>query len=246
MAKAASSGRRGRRRTSKKTGARLSFWSAALVVVLGGIVVHDNFATVSRFMARNFSGGTGTQPASRQASATRAAPEASPTRTQVKAPVPPRGIGQGPEATTVEEVLARQANLPPEKVAAAKPADDGLVGQGYRNTFYFCGTSGLDNCVASGGVFWFHKQEIRLADVVAPKTENARCDLERQKGFAAKVRLRDLLNQGSFDLVDWPNADGDAHGRKLRVVLRSGQSLGQQLVREGLVQGVAGAPRPWC
>lgn len=246
MAKAASSRPKRRRKTAKKaTGGRLWFWLLALVVVLGGIIAHDNSAALRRFAASTFPGHSASPSGPKQAPGSRPATAAHESA-QVKPPVPPLPVGRVREAATVEEVLARQPALPIAGAGSEKPSAETLVGQGYRNTFYFCGTSGLDNCVADGGVFWFHKQEIRLADVVAPKTENARCDSERQKGFAAKVRLRTLLNQGNFDLVDWPNADGDGRGRKLRVVMRNGQSIGQQLVREGLVHGVSDAGRPWC
>jgi endonuclease YncB( thermonuclease family) len=247
MAKAASSRPRRRRKTAKKaTGGRLWFWLLALVVVLGSIVAYDNSKELRRFVASNFPSLSTPSPASRQVSVARQGTASSPARPQGATPVPPLPVGRGREAATVEDVLARQPALPLAGAGADIQMGGTLVGRGYRNTFYFCGTSGLDNCVADGGVFWFQKQQIRLADVVAPKTENARCDSERQKGFAAKVRLRDLLNQGGFDLVDWPNADGDGRGRKLRVVMRNGQSIGQQLVREGLVHGVSDAAKPWC
>lgn len=134
---------------------------------------------------------------------------------------------------------------PEPEAARVMPAQD-LVGKGFRGTFYFCGTSGLDNCVVDGGTFWFKKQQIRLADVYAPKTEQARCPQERSRGFAAKVRLRDLLNAGPFELEDWPNRNEDGAGRQLRVVIRNGSSLGRQLANEGLVHTVSEAEKPWC
>lgn len=143
------------------------------------------------------------------------------------------------------------ANVPaplrkPEGEAARVMPTKDLVGKGFSGTFYFCGTSGLDNCVADGGTFWFKKQQIRLADVSAPKTEAARCPQERSRGFAAKVRLRDLLNAGPFELEDWPNRNEDGAGRQLRVVIRNGASIGRQLANEGLVHTVADAEKPWC
>lgn len=136
------------------------------------------------------------------------------------------------------------ARKPEAEAARVVPAD--LVGKRFTGTFYFCGTSGLDNCVVDGSTFWFKKQQIRLADVSAPRTEDARCPQERSRGFAAKVRLRDLLNAGAFELTDWPNRNEDGSGRQLRVVLRNGSSIGRQMVHEGLVHGVADAGKPWC
>ncbi|MFD1744133.1 thermonuclease family protein [Rhizobium helianthi] len=133
---------------------------------------------------------------------------------------------------------------PEAEAARVVPAD--LVGKRFTGTFYFCGTSGLDNCVVDGATFWFKKQQISLADISAPRTEDARCPQERSKGFAAKVRLRDILNAGAFELTDWPNRNEDNAGRQLRVVLRNGASIGRQMVHEGLVHGVADANKPWC
>jgi endonuclease YncB( thermonuclease family) len=40
--------------------------------------------------------------------------------------------------------------------------------------------------------------------------------------------------------------DADRYGRKLRVLVRGGQSLGEQLVQEGLARSWDGARHPWC
>lgn len=228
MAKASTARRRKGGKTKSVISMRL--WLAALCVVTGAIVLHDN-RPVRDWMAGYFPdtvktaspGYSAPATAGRAASGGAGAQTALPPHPQLRPPLP---VG------TVQ--------------TASLPAEESLLGKAYSGTFYFCGTSGLDNCVSAGDVFWFRKQAVRLADIRAPRTEGAACEAERQRGFAAKVRLRDLLNQGQFELVDWPNAAGDSGGRKWRVVLRNGQSIGQQLVREGLAHGVAEAAKPWC
>jgi hypothetical protein len=61
----------------------------------------------------------------------------------------------------------------------------------------------------------------------------------------ATRRLAELLNAGRFEVVA-PERDEDRYGRKLRVLVRNGQSLGDQLVAEGLARTWEGRRRPWC
>lgn len=220
MAATSGKARRKRRKPASSAKSRgLWPWVAALVVIGGGIAISENMQSVKRWLpaSLNF------QPSQ---SATHSAPKHN------AGPIPPANI-------------PAPAAKPAGELAKVLPTAD-LVGKSFTATFYFCGTSGLDNCVVDGGTFWFRKQQIRLADVSAPRTENAACPQERSKGFAAKVRLRDLLNAGAFELTDWPNKNEDASGRQLRVVMRNGSSLGQQLVREGVVHRATEASNPWC
>lgn len=222
----ASKARRPRRKAGRSrqagAGGRTWPWLVALVATAGAIAAFEHKKEISSWFATaGLPSLKGPAVADKAAPATRAdSAHALPTH-----PVQP---------------LARPAAAP------AKPEGGEMTGKGFAGTFYFCGTSGLDNCVESGDLFWYRKQAVNLADVVAPQTENARCQAERDKGFAAKVRLRDLLNAGAFDLVDWPNSDADSRGRKLRVVMRNGQSIGAQLIREGLVHGVSDKGKGWC
>jgi endonuclease YncB( thermonuclease family) len=62
----------------------------------------------------------------------------------------------------------------------------------------------------------------------------------------ATYRLRELLNEGPFELNSIGSRDEDRHGRKLRVVVRNGRSLGDQLVSEGLARTWSGRREPWC
>ena len=60
------------------------------------------------------------------------------------------------------------------------------------------------------------------------------------------ARLRDLLNAGPIGLETRFGRDEDRYGRKLRVVVRNGRSLGDQLVSEGLARAWAARREPWC
>ena len=68
------------------------------------------------------------------------------------------------------------------------------------------------------------------------------------KALAEKAMRRfiQLVNAGPFELRAWPDRDADRYGRKLRVLLRNGHSLGDVLVSEGLARTWTGRRQPWC
>lgn len=109
-----------------------------------------------------------------------------------------------------------------------------------------CGRKGGGTCVVDGDTFRWRGAKIRIADIDTPEIAQARCDGERRLGLAAKNRLAELLGEGGFMLVAWPGRDEDRYGRKLRIVMRHGRSIGDQLVREGLARTWEGRRRPWC
>jgi len=88
--------------------------------------------------------------------------------------------------------------------------------------------------------------EIRIADIDTPEIGDPKCDYEYELGMKATFRLMELLNMGPFEVSPIGNRDEDRYGRKLRVVTRRGQSLGDQLVREGLARTWTGRREPWC
>ena len=114
-----------------------------------------------------------------------------------------------------------------------------------RASFGFCHTGGGTNCVVDGDTIWLGGQKIRVADIDAPETHEPRCAQEQALGDQASRRLRQLLNSGAVSLqaID---RDEDKHGRKLRIVLVDGRSVGERLVDEGLARRYAGGRRPWC
>lgn len=113
-------------------------------------------------------------------------------------------------------------------------------------SFGFCHEGGGTNCVVDGDTFWFQGVKIRVADIDTPETHPPRCAAEAERGTAATRRLQQLLNAGTFTLTS-VGEDSDRYGRKLRIVERGGQSLGDVMVSEGLARSYSGGPRAgWC
>ena len=117
--------------------------------------------------------------------------------------------------------------------------------QTIRASFGFCHTGGGTNCVVDGDTLWLGGEKIRVADIDAPETHEPRCAAEQTLGDRATRRLRELLNNGAVSLQPI-DRDEDKYGRKLRIVLVDGQSVGERLVGEGLARRYAGGRRPWC
>lgn len=102
------------------------------------------------------------------------------------------------------------------------------------------------NCVVDGDTFWLDGRKVRIADIDTPEISEPKCRSEYERGMEAKHRLRELLNAGQFELEPPPGRDKDRYGRELRVVVRGGRSLGDQLVSEGLARTWTGRREPWC
>ena len=112
--------------------------------------------------------------------------------------------------------------------------------------FGLCHSGGGIDCVVDGDTFWFQGERIRIADIDTPETHPSRCAAEADLGARATARLRGLLNAGAFSLESI-DRDTDRYGRKLRVVTRNGDSLGETLVSEGLARRYQGGRRAgWC
>ncbi len=233
MGKATTS--RGRRRGSRtrKQGGMLP-WYFAAVVIVGGVVAYDHRAKLPEFpgVSRLFASApksTATVRADERARADvrPAMPTVSHKTKPIEGPVPTVNVGLG-APTPIERPIAQPATVEPKA-----------------NQFYFCGTRN-DNCVVDGGTFRYRGEEIRVADVDAPRIKTASCDSERARGFYAKQRLRELLNAGDFRLIEAIGRSDDKNSENLRVVMRDGRSLGAVLVSEGLVRPWKGQPTPWC
>lgn len=126
------------------------------------------------------------------------------------------------------------------EAAAATPGDSAI---GTR--FGFCHTGAGTNCVVDGDTIWLGGEKIRVADIDAPETHDARCAREQALGDRATRRLRQLL-AGVVVSLRRTDRDRDQYGRKLRIVLVDGRSVGEALVDEGLARRYAGRRRPWC
>jgi micrococcal nuclease len=112
--------------------------------------------------------------------------------------------------------------------------------------FELCGWVNRMNCVIDGDTIRHEGIKIRLADIDAPEISSPKCAYESNLGHKAKQRLLELINTGPIDLVPIHGPDVDRYGRKLRLVLQNGHSLGEVLVSEGLARRWDGARRPWC
>ena len=101
-------------------------------------------------------------------------------------------------------------------------------------------------CVVDGDTFWLEGRKIRIADIDTPEVSEPKCPGEYELGMRATYRLRELLNSGEFALVRSGQRSHDSYERELRRVVRGGQSIGDQLVSEGLAHRWRGANEPWC
>ena len=107
-------------------------------------------------------------------------------------------------------------------------------------------TSGSDtNCVIDGDTVRFSGMTVRIADIDTPETRDFGCQSEKARGDEATRRMRELLNAGPFEVRGYPR-DEDVYGRKLRILVRDGVSIGQMLVAEGLARTWDGSRHPWC
>lgn len=109
-----------------------------------------------------------------------------------------------------------------------------------------CPAGPRDNCVVDGDTFWLNGRKVRIADIDTPEVGDPKCDAELALGLRATHRLRDLLNAGPFELRAIPGREQDRYGRDLRVVVRNGRLLGDQLVNEALARTWTGRRDPWC
>jgi micrococcal nuclease len=112
--------------------------------------------------------------------------------------------------------------------------------------FAACGSFTRNNCVIDGDTFVLDGEKIRIADIDAPEASGAQCASEAALARRATARLRELLNEGAFELHAYRSRDTDRYGRKLRVVLRDGSSIGDRLIAEGLARRWTGRRLPWC
>lgn len=112
-------------------------------------------------------------------------------------------------------------------------------------SFGLCHTGGGTNCVVDGDTIWIEGQNTRIADIDAPETHEYGCAEEKELGDRATKRLHELVNSGPVTLGSI-DRDEDSYGRKLRIVVVNGTSVGDTLVDEGLARYYRGGKQPWC
>lgn len=229
-----------RRRTAKKSsGGSVWPWVLMLGVVAGGIQAYEHRDSLlpQRHAARSTQTTTNSPKVAVAAKRETAAPE----RVAAIRPASPVLPGSGP-------VPPRSIAMPPAQVAAilpeTRPSVEKISLGEKTGAFAFCGRSGLNNCVADGNTFWMKGVKMQLAGIEVPQIDRARCMEERQRGFVAKVRLRDMLNAGAFDVASSGAAGEQTMERKR--LSRSGVSFADQLVREGLAHPASAKNQSWC
>lgn len=99
--------------------------------------------------------------------------------------------------------------------------------------------------ITDGDTFRYRGERIRIADIDTPEVQG-RCAYEARLAAQATERMEGLLREGPFEMQPIPGRDEDQYGRKLRVIVRDGRSLGDQLVSEGLARTWEGRRRAWC
>jgi len=104
-----------------------------------------------------------------------------------------------------------------------------------------CAPGPRDNCVHDGDTIWIEGEKIRIADIDTPEL-NGQCASERNLALHARKRLIQLLNAGPFTIS---RSGTDRYGRTLATLHRSGRSIGDQHVAEGLARTWSGRREPW-
>ncbi|PDT81807.1 thermonuclease family protein [Sinorhizobium sp. BJ1] len=102
------------------------------------------------------------------------------------------------------------------------------------------------NCVIDGDTLYVGGEKVRVADIDTPEISEPKCASEKALGERATARFIELVNAGPFEMRAWEGRDEDQYGRKLRVLVRDGRSLGDILVSEGLARTWSGRREPWC
>lgn len=148
------------------------------------------------------------------------------------------------ETKAVREAAAvRPKPKPAARAVQALPLPEKLPA--FSGKWFIC-TTQTDYCVLDGGTILYAGRKVRLADIDAPSIADARCDAERSRGGDAKLRLREILNEGDVTLVAAKDSASGKAGAAPHLVLRDGQSIGHRLVREGLAKPWTGRHRSWC
>lgn len=113
-------------------------------------------------------------------------------------------------------------------------------------TFTPCGPGNGSACVIDGDTFKLGDRTIRITGIDAPELASPKCPAEGALARKSADRLLALLNEGPFDMVAHRLQRQDRHGRDLMVIRRGENSIGGELVEEGLAHRYIGSKRSWC
>lgn len=128
--------------------------------------------------------------------------------------------------------------------AVSKTATDAQPGA--FKPYSLCSGAVRVHCVVDGDTLWHNGAKVRIADIDTPEVGDPKCSSEAALGAKATKRLLQLVNAGPVEFRAWQGRDEDKYGRKLRVLVRDGHSLGDILVSEGLARTWTGRRQPWC
>ena len=152
-------------------------------------------------------------------------------------------LGSAPPPPQLVALVAPEAARPDaQATTAALPRPSGRL---VERQFSVCGSGKRITCVVDGDTIWLEGEKIRIADINTPEVSSPACATEARLAAQATRRLRELLNEGPFE-VRREGRDEDRYGRKLRTIHRGGQSLGDVLVSEGLAHAWKGRKESWC
>lgn len=225
--------RRTRRKPQSKAGNSMWLWGVVGLATVAGIYAYQHRRDMPSMLAH--AGAVAGMPhMAREAPAPAAKPQ---IKTAVTTPEP-----RAASALPVPPAAIPVA-MPVNKIPVERPIPSLRAQSGGR--FVLCGAGSGTNCVVDGNTFWQDGIRIQLADIDVPDAGTARCPGERQRGVAAKLRLQAILNDGSFVLSGSSRRD-DPNGGKLRIAMRAGRSLGDQMVSEGLARRWTGQSTSWC
>lgn len=142
-----------------------------------------------------------------------------------------------------EAAAVRPKQRPSEKIEQKPLVNEPLPA--FSGKWFIC-TTQTDYCVLDGATILYAGRKVRLADIDAPAIGDARCDAERSHGGDAKLRLREILNEGDVTLASVKSGSGGRAGATPHLVLRDGQSIGHRLVKEGFARPWTGRHQSWC
>lgn len=147
----------------------------------------------------------------------------------------------------IKQILVTMiAVCPAVQTAISEKAYASESGSTVNEHFQMCSRGSHKACVVDGDTIWLDGQKIRIADIDTPEVGEPKCSSELALGNRATDRMLELVNEGPFEIKAWPGRDVDRYGRKLRVLIRDGRSLGDILVSEGLARTWSGRREPWC
>lgn len=227
--------RRTRRKPQSKAGNSMWLWGIVGLATVAGLYAYQHRKEMPSMLA-HAGAVAGLPHVAQEAPVPAAKPK---VRTATVAAVPEqRAASALPVPPAVIPVAMPVNKLPIERPAPVARSETG-------GRFVLCGGGSGTNCVVDGNTFWQGGVRIQLADVDVPDADMARCPGERQKAVAAKLRLQAILNDGTFVLSTSGRGD-DQNGGKLRIAMRAGRSIGDQLVAEGLARRWTGQTSSWC